>query len=368
MRILFSIDHLYLHGGAEKVLSERVNYFVTHFGYDVFILTTEQKNNPVCYELHPKVTLIDIAMNYNRSKSYFHPENISKLPTHYLRFRKVMNEVKPDVVVVLNYAFDFYFIPFVFTKIPKFKEYHSSRFFIEQQRLSGGFVNKMKFRWIDFINSKYDKIILLNPDEKRLFKNNNTVVIPNPVDLKNDTASLVNPFVMAAGRIAPVKGFDKLIKAWKIVSVQAPQWQLHIFGQGEPDYISVLQELIEEKQLQEHVILKNAVPDLSKEMVDYSFYVMSSKTECFPMVLLESFAVGLPVVSFDCPTGPRNIVNSGYDGILVDNQDINQLAEKIVLLITNNELRLKMGRHAKKTAEQFSKVRVMNSWKTILEQ
>ncbi len=362
MKILFSTDQIYLHGGLEKVMAQKANYFADILNYEVFILTTEQKNQPACYELSSKVKLIDIAINYNREKSYFDLLNIKKIILHYKNWKKTIKKINPNVVIVCNHAFDFYWVPFFKSEFKSIKEYHSSKYFINQTRTNSSFLNSIK-NWLnDYIESKYYKIVILNKDEKHFYKSKNTVVINNPIEINNLNSSLKNKKAIAAGRIAPVKGFENLIKTWEIVVKKEPSWQIDIFGQGDLDYIHSLQKLINQANLQKHVFLKPATNDLISTMTNYSMYVMTSHTECFPMVILESLSVGLPVVTFDCPTGPRNIITNNEDGFIVENQNCIQLAEKICYLIENENIRIDFGQNAKKNSSKFNLETTMKKW------
>jgi glycosyltransferase involved in cell wall biosynthesis len=367
MRILFSTDQIHLHGGIEKVMAVKANYFADVLGHEVTILTTEQKNKLPCYPLSSKIQLKDIAVNYNRTKSYFHPENLKKIPSHFRAYKETIKEVKPQVIISCNFAFDFYWLPFTFTTIPKFKEFHSSRYFEAQRRNATPFFKKGKYKLNDFIEQRFSKLVLLNPDEPPFYKTNNGVVVPNPISIPNKQASLQNKKAIAAGRIAPVKGFENAIRAWELVVKESPDWELHIYGQGEEAYIQSLQEIINSLQLQNRVFLQPATADLTETMLDYSIYVMSSHTECFPMVLLESLSIGLPIVSFDCPTGPRNIIANNEDGFLVENQNSAALAEKIVLLTQNDQTRIAFGNKAKQNSLRFSTEKVMLLWENLFK-
>lgn len=367
MRILFSTDQLYLHGGIEKVMAEKANYFSDVMGYEVFILTTEQKSKPACYRLSEKVKQIDIGVNYSRAKSYFHPANLGKIPKHYFSSRKAIKNIAPDVIISCNYAFDFYWLPFVFKKTPKLKEFHSSRYFEHQARQKSGFFKSLKRRINDFIESKFTRLILLNPDEKAFYRSRNLEVIPNPIRISDKQAKLENKRVIAAGRIAPVKGFDTLIDAWKLFSEKMPDWRLAIFGDGESDYIRSLKSQIERLNLQNAVSICAAVPNLQHEMLESSIYAMASHTECYPMVLLEAASVGLPVVSFDCPTGPRHIVKDNVSGFLVNDQDKKAFAEKMISLAEDEAFRQKTGKRSKEVAREFSSETVMQKWVSLFD-
>ncbi|HLA56748.1 MAG TPA: glycosyltransferase family 4 protein [Flavobacterium sp.] len=368
MRILFTTDQIYLHGGIEKVMAEKANYFADVFDYDVHILTTEQNGNAPCYRLSEKIKKTDISVNYHRKKSYFHPANLLKLPQHFRQWRKAIRTIDPDVVIVCNYAFDFYWSPFFFTRISKLKEFHSSGFLEMEARKNAGFFGKIRFGLQDFIESKYDRIVVLNPSEAQFCKSKNTVVIPNPIGKTDKVAALKNKKAIAAGRIAPVKGFTKAIDAWALAMEYQSDWELYIYGQGEPDYIQMLKAKIVNQGLQNNIFIKPATENLDDEMAGASMYVMSSVSECFPMVLLEALSAGLPIASFDCPTGPGNIITDGEDGFLAEDQNIASLAEKIVILMTDEDLRKEMGKCGRSNAQRFSNEAVMNLWQSLFNE
>ncbi len=363
MKVVFSIDHLYLHGGAEKVLVERANYFSDILNYEVFIVTTEQKNKPSCYRLSDKITMIDLAVNYERAKSYLSFQNLKKIPFHFIAQIKLFYRIKPDVVLVFNYAFDFYWIPFIHKSSKKIKEYHSSQFGRNTR------VNSLKNKfgnWLrDFTERNYDAIVVLNPDEKKYFKVGSVFVIPNPVQPTKNKAELVSNKVIAAGRIAPVKGFDRLIEAWSLIANKYPEWSLDIYGE---DYLNTkeqLQNQIDSLGLSNTVKFKGTVNNITRKMCDYSIYAMTSHTECFPMVLLESLSVGLPIIAFDVPSGPRNIVTKDVDGFLVENNNITEFANAIEVLIKNKSIRTRMGEQAKGSSASFYVANVMLKWERL---
>jgi glycosyltransferase involved in cell wall biosynthesis len=366
MKIVFSTDQIYLHGGLEKVMAEKANYFVEAFNYEVTILTTEQKNNVPCYHLNEKIKFVDLGINYHRENSFFHPKNLKKIPFHFNQWNKAISDINPDVIIVCNQAFDFYWAPFFKTKVKKIREFHATAFNLFKSRSTASFTKKMQFRLNDFVESKYDKLLLLNEDEKQFYKSNNTIVIPNPIALSNKKALLKNTKVIAAGRIAFVKGFEFLIESWKSVAKQCPNWELHIYGQGEKKYLQELRSLIALNDLEDKVFILPATDNLLEVMLDYSIFVMSSRNECFPMVLLESLSIGLPIVSFDCPTGPRNIISDGIDGFLVEKENCELLSEKIVFLIQNEEQRKIMGTNAVQNSKRFDKESVMKQWQSML--
>lgn len=363
MRILFNTDQIYLHGGIEKVMATKANYFASLPGFDVIILTTEQNHNNACYYLDERIKQIDVGINYDRTKSYFSATNLKKVFTHYFRQKKMFKKLQPDIVISANYNFDHYWLPFIVpTKTKVIKEIHASGYLSPQLRKNGIFVNRLKWKLNDYILSKYDTVVVLNEDEKNYQMSNNVVVIPNPIDIPNVRATLENKQVIAAGRIAPVKGFDQLVDAWRLVHQKQPEWQLHIYGDGYADVKEKLQLKISENKLEKTVFFKNSVNNLSQTMLEYSIYAMSSITECFPMVLLEAQSVGLPIVSYDCPNGPRHIVHNNNDGLLVENQNPEAFAEGILSIMRNEDIRKKMGSTAKLNSINFETSAVLKQW------
>jgi glycosyltransferase involved in cell wall biosynthesis len=368
MKVLFTTDQIYKHGGIEKVMALKANYFARELGYSVTILTTEQMRKAPCYALDSSIDLIDLEINYVRHKSYFHPENIFRVVSHYRRWRNAMQTVTPDVVVVCNYAFDFFWTPFcVHPQVKTFKEYHSSRFYYHQSLQKASIFRRLWDRFYGYFESKYTKVVVLNSDEVAFYPQAQTVVIPNPMARFPQQAPLSVTKAVAAGRIAPVKGFERMIALWSEVVVKHPEWQLDIYGEGEPEYIAQLQQLIQQYKLDQHVFFKTPVPSLQPVLLDYSFYFMTSWTECFPMVLLEALSVGLPILAYDSPTGPRHIVTHEEDGFLAPDGDSVTMLKNITFVIHNAQERKAMGARAYNHSSRFELPIVMASWQALIE-
>lgn len=362
---MFSTDQTYLYGGAERILVRKANYMVKQ-GYEVIIVTTNQRSRFPCYYLDEKVQQIDLAINYHNGLSYLHPKNSLKVISHYLRVKKLIKDLHPDVWVVCNYAFDFYFLPFLNRHVFKIKEFHNSQYTRKIKGVRKSFFQNLGGRLKVAMERTYDVLLVLNEDESHYFNSGNCIVIPNFVEIPEQQAQLEKKQVLAAGRIAPVKGFDELIKIWKQVAGDFPDWELHIYGEDYLDTKRRLMELIVNLHLENSVFIKDPVPDLGTIMKNYSLYAMTSETECFPMVLLEALSVGLPIVSYDCPNGPRNIITNGVDGVLIKNKSKEDFATALKKLMKEVALRKKMGSAAKVNAQRFAVEPVMEQWKQLL--
>lgn len=366
MHIVFNTDQIYLHGGVEKVLITKANYWAKVKGYQVSIITTEQLGLPSIYALDKQISVIDLGVNYVRTKSYFAPVNLVKSIRHFFKHRRALHKLMPDVIISPNYNFDHYWLPFLYRKSKVIKEWHGTRFFEQQARLNASFITSIKFFVEDFIIKRYDTVVVLNRDEAKYVPSKKVAIIPNPISPQLAVANISSPKVIAAGRLSPVKNFEAIIAIWSRLKKEFPDWQLHIYGQ---DYNGKKQELlalIEQHELQNQVIIFDAVPDLITTMCDYSIYAMTSISECFPMVLLEAKSVGLPIVSYDCPHGPRNIIKDGKDGVLIPNNNEQEFVVAMKTLMEDADLRSKFAKEGKESIIPFNLANVMELWEKIL--
>jgi len=365
MKVVFIMDQMYLHGGIERILSIKANYLSEQNDFEVHIITSEQKKKESCYPLNDSVYLSDININYNRLKSYFHPINLLKLPRHFFLLRNKLKKINPDIVVVCNHSTDTYFIPFLLKKIPKVKEFHFSKSIEEVHRKNSKSKKKYFLKFADYVQSKYDQLVVLNPDEAAYYHSNNVTIIPNPLTFFPEKVSeLKKPVAIAAGRIAPVKAYDVLIDIWKVVFLQNKEWELHIYGPGDVEYINYLQKKIDDNGLSKNVFLKGKTNRIQSKMYNSSFFLMSSLNECFPLVLLEAQACGLPIISFDCPHGPKNII-SNLNGMLIPMGDNLSFSQAIIELILDYDLRIKMGGNARKNSINYDIHTIMTQWEDM---
>jgi len=178
-------------------------------------------------------------------------------------------------------------------------------------------------------------------------------------------AKLDNKIVVAAGRLTPHKGFNRMIQAYAPIAKLHPDWQLHIYGHG--DQQPKLQAQISRLGVDDQVILKGYSSDFPSVLADASLYAMSSSAEGFPMVLLEAMATGLPLVSFDCPRGPGEIIVDGKNGRLVENGDVAGLTVALRSLMEDDDLRHRMGAQALEDAGQYEMVRILQQWEDLFD-
>lgn len=201
-------------------------------------------------------------------------------------------------------------------------------------------------------------------DYRALLPHTPIVRIPNAIHALDRVPSRQeNRLVVAAGRLVPQKGFDLLVPAFKQVVRRHPDWRLRIYGTGPKK--AGLRALIEEHRLGDNVTLMGHNDRLHEELAQASLYVLSSRFEGLPMVMIEAMAHALPVVAFDCPTGPRDVITDGVDGLLVPPRDVDALAGALSRLIDDRELRRRMGEAAARTARDYAPGTVTPLWERL---
>ncbi|CAL2112902.1 Glycosyltransferase family 4 protein [Tenacibaculum sp. 190130A14a] len=350
------MDQMYLHGGAEKIVSLKINSLIEDFGYDVFLITNGQRNKKNVYTLSPKVNQLDLNINYTQGISFFHPVNLLKTIQHFFKLKSTFKKIDPDIIISVSQTPDQFFLPFIRKKTPKIKEFHSSGV-----SLNLGFLKRKLFN----LYKKYTTLVLLNKDEQQYYPFPNTFIIPNFIDKREEELftdySNRDKVIIAAGRIAPVKQFDHLIEAWKLIFEKFPEWEIHIYGEGDDELKNQLQTIQSNYEIK-NLYFKGAVSDLDQRMKKASLYAMTSSTECFPMVLLEAMSNGVPIISYDCPNGPRNIISSQKEGILVQGDNIKAFSQKLESIILQEEARGDLSIGAFETSKEFLKDKVMIKW------
>ncbi|WP_083982073.1 glycosyltransferase family 4 protein [Actinomadura hibisca] len=189
--------------------------------------------------------------------------------------------------------------------------------------------------------------------------------IPNALpDLGGGPSPRTGRVVLAAGRLSRPKGFDLLIRAFAPLAAEHPDWTLRVFGEGVRR--GRLAAQIEELGLTGRVELRRRTRDLGGEMERASVYALSSRREGMPMVILEAMGKGLPVVAFDCPTGPAELITPGGDGLLVPAREVAGMTAALRSLIEDRELRDRLGEQALRTSAAYRLDRIGPRWTRLL--
>lgn len=372
MRIAYCIESMAGKGGMEKIVSQKANYLSDKLGYTVDIITARQGNNKCPFFLSQNVQIIDLGVPFNSGGSRF-----QKSP--YKKWHKKLEEYLYNSdydIVISTGGKDLDFLYKINDSSVKIAEYHFSFNTIgyweknRRKNIIGKIIGQIKtFRAI--LNAaKYDRFVVLSNSEYILWSRflRNCEYIYNSIDIP-PTECPYQPnskIVITAGRLDPLKGHDYLIQSWKYINEKYSDWKLHIFGEGNT---TKLQQLIDKLGLQNSISLLGHSNNLPREFCDASFFVLSSRIEGFGLVIAEAQACGLPVVSYDTPTGPAEIINNNIDGILVaEVGDIQGLSSAIELLIKSPNIRKDMSTKAKINAQRFDKSRIMDKWDKLFKE
>ena len=192
-------------------------------------------------------------------------------------------------------------------------------------------------------------------------------VIPNSIQVaERPLSQQENPLVVVAGRLAPIKQYAHLVRAFARVVEVRPEWKLRIYGAGQCR--RDLRRLVHELRLYNHVFLMGRSNTVDREYAKASLTALSSSFEGLPMTLIEAMAAGVPPVSYDCPHGPREVVTHEVDGLLVPTGDVDALADGLLRLIEDDQLRRSMSEAARRSAMRFDAGTVRDEWTDLLEE
>lgn len=358
MKIVYCIQDNYRLGGMERVLALKANYLAQH-GFDVHIITTDQQGKPSYFELNKNIQCHDLHVNYTLSKNRRQYHNCIK--THKERLDNLLKALKANIVISM-FSQETEFLPTIHDGSRKVLELHYS-YRVVMPHLKGlkGLYHAYKNKKRAMNIKKYDKFIVLTHEDMETWKGfENITVIPNAQTFTCvHPAELNNKRVVAVGRYHLQKAYDRLIDAWNKIS-DLDGWTLHLIGEG--DLRESLQKQINQLGLSQSVFLDGASLNVKQEYLKSSVFVLTSLYEGFGLVILEAMTCGVPVVSFDCPCGPRDLIKNGENGFLVSNGDIEGLANKLRYLMTHSDERKRMGMNAFEDAKEYSVDKVMAKW------
>lgn len=375
LKLVYITPALYMAGGVERVLTLKANYFADHFGYDITIILTEGKNKPLFYPLSDKIKVINLNIGFEELWTCSFAKKVLVYLKKQRQFKKALAKelmrIHPDVTVSLLRR-EINFLNDIKDGSRKIGELHVNRAnYRNFETNDSNFIKNLfaKF-WMYSLVSKLkhlDQFVVLTEEDKKAWAElPNICVISDPLSFcPTQRSSLSIKRVIAVGRYVYQKGFDQLLQAWATIERQYPEWQLVVFGDGNrTPYEQQMKELgIDDNRCH----LYGPTTDIQQEYVNSSLFAFSSRFEGFGMVLVEAMACGLPVVSFDCPCGPKDIVRDSEDGILVENGNIKLFASSLSKLMSDEALRQSMSKAALKNVQRFSMEQIAEQWRNIFE-
>ena len=375
LKLVYVTPAIYSAGGVERVVTVKANYFVEVLGYDVTIIVTEGKGRSSFFPLSDRVHVVNFELGFEElwnvafcKKTYLYLKKIRK----YKRLlRAELLRIRPDITIS-TLRREINFINDIKDGSKKIGELHVNR--ANYRNFKGeksNFVMNLfaKFWSKQLLDNlkKLDGFVVLTEKDKEAWTELDQVeVIPDPIPFVPTTFSqLTEKRVLAVTRYSYEKGIDLLLEAWAQVEKQTEEWRLDVYGNGDTTAFNALIDKlgIDRNRCQLH----GYTCDVEKEYTNSSIFVCSSRFEGFGMVIVEAMACGLPVVSFDCPWGPRSIINDHEYGILVEKDNPTALAQGILSLVNDAALRMTLSGAAKRNVQSYKMEYIAAQWNRLFE-
>ena len=374
--VVYCTPALYSAGGTERVVTMKANYFAESLGYDVSIILTEGYGMPPFFPLSDKVHVINLNLGFEELWEKPFWEKVMLYLKKQYRYKKALQSelfrISPDITIS-TLRREINFINDIDDGSVKIGELHLSRADFRGSScgnpdiLSRWFHAWWRRRSVTSLRKLGKFVTLTDKAMLEWPELSNTVMIPDPLslDVKVLSTQQQSKRVIAIGRYAYEKGYDLLLRAWALVEKRYPDWSLEVFGMGNRQ---PYEQLLAELNLNpEKCRLHGALSDVKIEYQNGSLLVLPSRTEGFGLVLLEAMAFGIPVVAFDCGSGPSSIISDGENGFLVQLFDIRVFAERMMQLMEDDGLRRTMGNNGIQKARQYTIDKIGPQWKQLFD-
>ena len=353
MKILFFISSME-GGGAQRVLWSLANYFCQKVGYDIFVVA--DFSSTIAYDFDEKVRLIDLEEGITKQHGM----------SHYIQtlfsIRRIYKEMAPDIVISFQRGMnDMVLLALLGCKAKIICSEHNH--YLRKY----GFVEDLLMKLLYW---KSDVITVLTRHDLRICNNRkkkNVVYMPNPLQKLEFVSERRNKQVLAVGDVDrwETKGFDLLLKAWGRICSKHPDWKLIIAGKGSEKSMSHLR-VISKSNSCINVEFLGFRKDIATIMGNSSVFALSSRFEGLPMALMEAMQAGCCCVSFDCETGPNEIISNGNNGLLVPALDVEKFSSALEKVISNEELRESFSMKARQSVQnKYEEEYVMNRWQIL---
>jgi glycosyltransferase involved in cell wall biosynthesis len=369
-KILYVDSSLAIHGGMERVLTDKISWLATHGGCEVTLLTVCQGSHPLAFPLPRQVTHRDLGVMLHRKYKYSGLRRLrEELRLNRLFNRRLTDEIQaiaPDVLICARLDFVRHIVkakgrvPFVF-------ESHNSCLAYRFERYS--WLQRLRVLYNQYMLRHAWCVVALTEGDASEWRRRvpRVKVIPNIVTL-NPTGRYSECSAKSAifvGRYSYQKDIDALFRIWSQVHQRHDDWQLHVYG----DYGGHREELEgEARRLSAGIVIHQPTTAIFDAYVQSSMLLLTSRYEPFGLVIPEAMSCGLPVVAFDCPYGPAGIITDGRDGFLVIPGDTDAFAARICQLIEHPEHRRLMGGEGVQKARRYAADIIMPQWLQVFKE
>ena len=373
-----SITILSLHlgyGGIEKAITTLSNMLIDK--YEITVVSTYQLYDKPAFEFDKRVKIIYLMKDKPNKKEFFESlkqlnfiktikQSIKSIKVLYLKRKLMIDYIKKynsDVIISTR--------PFHNKLLGKYGNKQSLKIAWEHSHHNN---NKRYIKKLIKSCEGMDYLVNVSKDLNEFYKNKligtntKSLYIPLALDYYPDIFSKLDTNeITSIGRLSKEKGYLDLIDVFKIVGEEYPNWKLNIVGDGfEKD--KLLDKILNTK-LEEKVILHGFKEkhEIDKILLKTSLYVMTSFTESFGLVLIEAMSYGIPCIAFDSAKGPLEIINDGINGFIVKSRNKQEMANLIINLIKNDELRKNLGQNALIKSKEFNGEKIKDYWITLLK-
>ena len=375
MRIVYVLDSLAHKGGAERIITEKVNYLASLDNYTIYIITCYQFPQTMTnvYQLSSKVMQINLCIpshiQYKYPKKLWLRWKYNRMLRNELQ--KTINAIKPDILIGVGHILADA-VCSINSKAAKIIESHQARSFtmtpLQDNVSILSRINLFIYRkaYLSTIEKKADVVVALTKEDAAEWRNAKCVkIIPDfsimPISRMSNYETKK---VITVGRLEWQKGYDRLINIWKIVTRSYPDWKLEIYGEGAMEF--KLRNSIDAAGLN-NILIHPFTSNISEAYADSSIFVLTSHFEGFSLVLLEALCHGLPCISFNCPYGPSDIIDNEICGYIIENGNIEKFAQALCELMGNSKIRKSFSEAAIKKGLLYNVDNIMQQWILLFE-
>ena len=374
-KIVICTPALYSAGGVERVVSVKANYFADILNYDVTIIVTEGHGSNSFFQLSPKVKVINLGLRFEELWNITFVRKVFLYLYKQRRYKKLLTEelmrIRPDITIT-TLRREINFICDINDGSYKIGELHLSR--KNYRLIDSSKTNLLKWlfsRWwqrriVDHLQ-RLDRFVVLTQNATLEWPElQNVKLIPDPLSISPNKQSLLSSKrIITIGRYSFEKGWDLLLRIWALVEKEYKDWQLDVYGMGDPTpYVRMLDNLSIDKK---RCHLNASLVSVEEGYLRSSILVQPSRTEGFGLVIVEAMACGLPVIAFDCENGPRSILADGEEGYLIPAFDVELFADRLKRLMSDENLRRNMGDKGQKKSQCYHIDSIGRQWKQLFD-
>lgn len=345
MKLLYITNGITGSGGLERVLSLKASLLSETLGYEVHILSLNEEGKTPFFNFSDQIIRHSILVGGNP---------LMYLGQYVSGIRQKVKEINPNFISVCDDGLKGFFLPRILgNKIPVIYERHASAV------LNG---SALQHRIMRYLAKDFHRFVILTKGGIQEWPGKNTMVIPNPISFYPEHSSVLNSKkVIAVGSHSYNKGYDLLLKIWQKVETDFPDWQLDIYGKYKEDTFQNLAKTLNLKKVYFHP----PVSKIEEKYLESSVFVLPSRSEGFGMVIIEAMSCGLPVVSFDCPHGPADIITHAKNGFLIKNGNTDKFAARLQQLMSDGELRQRVGSAGRENVKKYLPETVVKEWDVL---